>query len=293
MSSELLLYPSASSNAVDGFRGYRQQVDAIPLLSADEEKALAKRYHETDDLEAAQQLVLSQLRYVVRVAYQYQGYGLPIADLVQEGTVGLMKAVKRFDPSVGVRLVTFAVHWIKSEIHEYVIRNWRIVKVATTKAQRKCFFNLRRAKKRLGWFTQDEITQVATDLGVTPAEVQEMESRLNGQDMAFDPVSSEEEDAYAPSTYLNAPTQDDPAQIVLKADSSQQAQQILTHALADLDPRSYDIISKRWLAEDKAALKTLAKAHNVSIERVRQIESHAIKQLKIAFSDKHVLGQVE
>lgn len=289
MSSELLLYPPHQLESVDSFNWYRRQVEALPVLSADEEQALAIRYRDDEDLEAAQQLVLSQLRYVIRIAYQFQGYGLSIADLVQEGTVGLMKAVKRFDPNHGVRLVTFAVHWIKSEIHDYVIKNWRIVKVATTKAQRKLFFNLRSAKKRLGWCTPEEVAQVAEDLGVTPNEVREMESRLNAHDAVFDPEPIDGEEALqSPSAYLTGPSESDPAVALMQADLDQKAKSRLTYALAELDPRSYDIIDKRWLSEDKTPLKTLAANHALSIERVRQIETRALNQLKAAFAEEPI-----
>lgn len=290
MSAHLLASPQ-QIESIDGLRWYVQQVEAIPLLSADEERTLALQLQQEGDLGAAQTLVLSQLRYVVRVAYQYQGYGLPIADLIQEGTVGLMKAVKRFNPNQGVRLVTFAVHWIKSEIHDFVIRNWRIVKVATTKAQRKLFFNLRRAKKRLGWFTADEVQAVAADLGVSPDDVLEMESRLNAHDLAFD-VDDADDDApiTAPAQYLAAPFESNPEASLINEDTQSHALSTLTGALADLDPRSYDIISKRWLAEEKTPLKTLAVDHGVSVERIRQIESHAIKQLQSAFSEDEALA---
>ncbi len=227
---------------------------------------------------------------MVRVARTYSGYGLAFGDLIQEGTIGLMKAVKRYDPTKGVRLVSFAVHWIKSEIHDYVIRNWRIVKVATTKAQRKLFFNLRGAKKRLGWFSADEVKAVAEDLGVSQSDVLEMESRLNAHDDSFDsPISSDEESDYSPSTYLPAPMDSDPAVSVMEGNWDEQAQEGLQAALETLDERSLDIVSKRWLAEEKASLKDLSEKHQVSIERIRQLEKMAIEKLRYAMADSNVI----
>jgi RNA polymerase sigma-32 factor len=259
---------------------YAQQINEIPVLSAEDEKELARRYSNHDDIDAVRQLILSNLRFVVHVARGYSGYGLPQADLIQEGNVGLMKAVKRFDPEVGVRLVTFAVHWIKAEIHEYVLRNWRIVKVATTKAQRKLFFNLRKNKKRLGWFTNDEVNAVAEGLGVPPAEVLRMESRLNAKDMTFDaPVG--EDDTYSPSMFLEADTLDPAEQA--ESDNWQDIQsRKLQLALATLDERSQDILQQRWLTEDKATLHQLAAQYSISAERIRQLENNAIKKLQKA-----------
>jgi len=259
---------------------YAQIINEIPVLSAEEEKDLARRYHEGDDIDAVRQLILSNLRFVVHVARSYSGYGLPQADLIQEGNVGLMKAVKRFDPEVGVRLVTFAVHWIKAEIHEFVLRNWRIVKVATTKAQRKLFFNLRKSKKRLGWFSNDEVSAVANDLGVEPAEVLRMESRLNAKDMAFDaPVG--EDDSYSPSMFLEGDSRDPAEQA--EADNWQDIQsRKLQLALATLDERSQDILQHRWLNEDKTTLHDLAEKYGISAERIRQLENNAIKKLQNA-----------
>jgi len=259
---------------------YAQIINEIPVLSADEEKALARRYHESDDIDAVRQLILSNLRFVVHVARSYSGYGLPQADLIQEGNVGLMKAVKRFDPEVGVRLVTFAVHWIKAEIHEFVLRNWRIVKVATTKAQRKLFFNLRKSKKRLGWFSKEEANAVANDLGVEPAEVLRMESRLNAKDMTFDaPVG--DDDSYSPSMFLEADSRDPAEQA--EADNWQDIQsRKLKTALGTLDERSQDILQKRWLSEDKSTLHELAGKYGISAERIRQLENNAIKKLQNA-----------
>ena len=259
---------------------YVQMINEIPVLTADEEMKLAKQYHDKEDLEAVRQLILSNLRFVVHVARGYSGYGLPQADLIQEGNVGLMKAVKRFDPSVGVRLVTFAVHWIKAEIHEYVLKNWRIVKVATTKAQRKLFFNLRKSKKRLGWFNQEEVNAVAKDLGVDPAEVMRMEGRLNAKDMTFD-APTDDEDTYSPSMFLESDSVD-PA-IQAEADNWQSIQlDKLKNALAGLDARSQDILQQRWLTEDKSTLHELAKKYSVSAERIRQLENNAIKKLQQA-----------
>jgi RNA polymerase sigma-32 factor len=259
---------------------YVQMINEIPVLTADEELKLAKQYHDKEDLDAVRQLILSNLRFVVHVARGYSGYGLPQADLIQEGNVGLMKAVKRFDPSVGVRLVTFAVHWIKAEIHEYVLKNWRIVKVATTKAQRKLFFNLRKSKKRLGWFNQEEVNAVAKDLGVDPAEVLRMEGRLNAKDMTFD-APTDDEDTYSPSMFLESDSVD-PA-IQAEADDWQSIQLgKLKKALSGLDPRSQDILQQRWLTEDKSTLHELAKKYSVSAERIRQLENNAIKKLQQA-----------
>ncbi len=259
---------------------YAQVINEIPVLSAEEEKDLARRYHQGEDIDAVRQLILSNLRFVVHVARSYSGYGLPQSDLIQEGNVGLMKAVKRFDPEVGVRLVTFAVHWIKAEIHEYVLRNWRIVKVATTKAQRKLFFNLRKSKKRLGWFSNEEVSAVANDLGVEPAEVLRMETRLNAKDMAFDaPVG--EDDSYSPSMFLEGDSRDPADQA--EADNWQDIQsRKLQLALATLDDRSQDILQHRWLNEDKTTLHALAEKYGISAERIRQLENNAIKKLQNA-----------
>jgi RNA polymerase sigma-32 factor len=257
---------------------YIQSANAIPVLSADEEFALATRLREANDLDAAKRLVLSHLRFVVHVARGYAGYGLQLGDLIQEGNIGLMKAVRRFDPNVGVRLVSFAVHWIRAEIHEFVLRNWRLVRVATTKAQRKLFFNLRKAKKHLGWLSKAETEAVAADLGVTPRDVTEMEQRLSGHDLAFDPYPEEDED-FAPATYLPSPNSD-PAQSVERDNAGANDHDRLTAALAKLDERSRMILSRRWLAESKATLHELAAEYGVSAERIRQIEANAIGKLK-------------
>jgi RNA polymerase sigma-32 factor len=257
---------------------YIQAASAIPVLSADEERELAVRFREADDLDAAKRLVLSHLRFVVHVARGYAGYGLPLGDLIQEGNVGLMKAVKRFDPSVGVRLVSFAVHWIRAEIHEYVLRNWRLVRVATTKAQRKLFFNLRKAKKHLGWLSRAEAEAVAADLGVTPREVTEMEQRLSSRDLSFDPQPEEDED-FAPAAYLPSPNSD-PALAVERDDADSDTHERLAGALAGLDERSRQIVTRRWLVDQKATLHELAAEYGVSAERIRQIEANAIGKLK-------------
>ncbi|EEF80579.1 RNA polymerase sigma factor RpoH [Methylophaga thiooxydans] len=263
---------------------YTSLVHTIPVLTAEEEYDLATRLQQDGDLEAAQRLVLSHLRFVVRIAKGYSGYGLPVADLIQEGNIGLMKAVKRFNPEKGVRLVSFAVHWVRAEIHEYVIRNWRIVKIATTKAQRKLFFNLRSAKQRLGWLNQEEVEAVAEDLGVTPANVMDMERRLAQPDASFDlPADSndDEETHFSPVAYLAGPENSDPSQQLEQENYSDYQQQKLTNALATLDDRSRDIIMQRWLNEDdKATLHTLADQYQVSAERIRQIENNAMKKLK-------------
>ena len=257
---------------------YIRAAGAIPALSAQEEFELATRLRDNNDLDAAKRLVLSHLRFVIHVARGYAGYGLQLGDLIQEGNVGLMKAVKRFDPKVGVRLVSFAVHWIRAEIHEFVLRNWRLVRVATTKAQRKLFFNLRRSKKRLGWLSKDETAAVAADLGVTPREVTEMEQRLSGRDMSFDP-DPEDDELFAPAAYLPSPNSD-PAQVVERSDSATDKHERLDAALAQLDERSRMILARRWLTDDKATLHELAAEYHVSAERIRQIEASAIAKLK-------------
>lgn len=273
-STALVAMPNRLPALSDGLELYLREINAIPMLSQEEEQALFARYQQEGDLLAAQKLVLAHLRFVARVAKSYSGYGLALADLIQEGTIGLMKAVKRFSPSMNVRLVTFAVHWIKSEIHEYVIKNWRIVKVATTKAQRKLFFKLRGEKKRLGWFSRDEINQVAQDLGVTPKDVVEMEMRLHAHDDAFDHHPEEDDNGFTPSHYLVAPQGDD------EEDEGGHAH--LFEALATLDERSQDIIKHRWLNDDKSSLKDLAEKYNISIERVRQVEKQAMEKMRYA-----------
>lgn len=270
---------------IGSLEAYIQRVNDIPYLTPEEEYALAVRFREQGDLEAAQKLVLAHLRYVVRVARGYMGYGLPLADLIQEGTVGLMKAVKRFDPNVGVRLVSFAVHWIKAEMHEFILRNWRIVKVATTKAQRKLFFNLRSAKKRLGWSSPEEVKALAEDLRVSTKEVHRMEERLNARDVQFDAPTEDTDSSHfhivSPSEYLTDP-HSNPA-IQLESDNwDEHAEGHLKMAFQKLDPRSQDILQKRWLLEEnkKATLQELADTHQVSPERIRQLEKNAIEKLK-------------
>ena len=257
---------------------YIQAVRAVPVLTREEEFELATRLRESDDLEAAQRLILSHLRFVVHIARGYAGYGLPLGDLVQEGNVGLMKAVKRFDPKVGVRLVSFAVHWIRAEIHEYVLKNWRLVKVATTKAQRKLFFNLRKAKSTLGWLSAAETEAVAEDLGVSVSEVTRMERRLAGRDVSFDGSPTDHDD-YAPVAYLPSPGSD-PADLVEQADWQSDSNERLGRALAELDDRSRDIVQRRWLAEKKATLHELAAEYSVSAERIRQIEANSMRKLR-------------
>ncbi len=264
---------------------YIQATRSIPMLSAEEEHALATQLQEDGDLAAAQKLVLSHLRFVAHIARGYSGYGLSQADLIQEGNIGLMKAVKRFDPTVGVRLVSFAVYWIRAEIHEFILRNWRIVKVATTKAQRKLFFNLRSSKTRLGWFNQDEIEGVAKDLGVSPQDVLEMESRMSGQDITFDAPDDDDDHGYtaSPVNYLEDLSQE-PSRVIEANDWETHNQQQLSTALTKLDDRSRDIIQQRWLTDDKATLHQLADKYQVSAERIRQLENNAIKKLKLAMT---------
>jgi len=266
---------------VGSFDAYVDAVSRIPVLSREDEHELATRYRRDDDLDAARQLVLSHLRFVIHIARGYHGYGLPLGDLVQEGNVGLMKAVKRFDPAVGVRLVSFAVHWIRAEIHEYVLRNWRLVKIATTKAQRKLFFNLRKYKRSLGWLSAEETQAVARDLGVSPAEVTEMERRLASRDLSYDPApdADEEEESYSPSAYLPAPDAD-PAVAVERAEWDDDVTDKVAQALSQLDARSQAVLRARWMTDQKATLHELADQYGVSAERIRQIEANAIKKLR-------------
>ena len=267
---------------VDSLDSYLQAVNSIPMLSAEDERKLALRLRQRNDLEAARQLVMAHLRFVVHIARVYIGYGLPLSDLIQEGNIGLMKAVKRFDPDHGVRLVSFAVHWIRAEIHEFILRNQRIVKIATTKAQRKLFFNLRSTKKRLGWFNREEVETVARELGVSSDEVLEMESRLSGQDVSFDPnpqAHGEEERDTAPITYLQDAGAD-PAERLEQEDWEDKVNNRLVAALENLDSRSRDILQRRWLSDDKPTLHDLAAEYKVSAERIRQLESNAMKKLR-------------
>ncbi len=261
---------------------YIQAVSRIDMLSVEEERELASRLQQDDDIESARKLVMSHLRFVVHIAKSYSGYGLPQADLIQEGNIGLMKAVKRFDPTVGVRLVSFAVHWIKAEIHEFVLKNWRIVKVATTKAQRKLFFNLRKNKKRLGWFTHDEVQKVAEELGVSTKEVLQMEARMSSQDQAFDVSADDDESgSFAPVQFLEDKSTD-VERDVINADWDSNASKRLHSAIKTLDERSQHIIQTRWLSDDKLTLQDLAEKYQVSAERVRQIEKNAMKKLQSA-----------
>lgn len=279
MSQQLQL--AAMNLPIGSLDAYIHRVNQLPMLTLEEELAYAERFHSEGDLEAARHLVLAHLRYVVRVARGYLGYGLPLNDLIQEGNVGLMKAVKRFDPKMGVRLVSFAVHWIKAEIHEFVLRNWRIVKVATTKAQRKLFFNLRQMKNRLGWFSNEEVEAVAKDLGVSTKDVLLMEQRLNAMDSPYEASDSDDggDGFHAPENYLfNA--NDDPALALEKEDSGEQGREKLMLALEQLDERSQDILQQRWLADDKLTLHDLAEKYGVSAERVRQLEKNAMKKLR-------------
>ena len=273
--ASLTMVPGANLSA------YVQTVGSIPMLSVEREQELAGKFFYEDCVDSARELVLAHLRFVVHIARSYSGYGLPEADLIQEGNVGLMKAVKRFDPTKGVRLVSFAVHWIKAEMHEFILRNWRIVKVATTKAQRKLFFNLRSAKKSLGWLTSKEVQDIAEDLGVAEVEVRRMEGRLSSREVAFDlPVDAGDEDAWqAPQAYLEEQSSD-PAFLVEAENSTENSVGCLRSALESLDERSRDIIMKRWLAEHKATLHDLSADHGVSAERIRQLEVNAMKKLR-------------
>lgn len=283
MSNALTIKNNAMAIPViaDDLNSYMSKIATIDLLSVEEEQSLARRLRDSEDLDAARQLVMSQLRFVVHIARTYKGYGLPMADLIQEGNIGLMKAVKRFDPDVGVRLISFAVHWIRAEIHEFVIKNWRIVKVATTKSQRKLFFKLRSAKKQLNWFSQDEVAAVAKDLGVDEKVVVEMESRMHGHDSAFDaPVgSSEDRISLSPSDTLYQ-EQDDPSMILEKEDGRSNSHEGLASGMEILDDRSRAILQRRWLEEEKSTLHELADEYGVSAERIRQIEKAAMKKIK-------------
>jgi RNA polymerase sigma-32 factor len=272
-------------SALGSLDAYISAVNSVPVLTVEEEQALARAYRDGEDLDAAKGLIMSHLRFVVHVARGYQGYGLGMGDLIQEGNIGLMKAVKRFDPDQGVRLVSFAVHWVRAEMHEFILRNWRIVKVATTKAQRKLFFNLRKSKKRLGWMTAAERSSVALDLKVSEREVLEMESRLSGRDIGFDaPTDSDDDHAPpAPINYL-VDHNDDPA-LTYERDSHDHSQmELLREGLSDLDPRSRDILKRRFLGEPKATLQELADEYGVSAERVRQIEANALKKMRALFA---------
>jgi len=281
----LALPNSAVLNMAPGANlpAYVQAVSSIAVLSAERERELAERLFYEECVDSARELVLAHLRFVVHIARSYSGYGLAEADLIQEGNVGLMKAVKRFDPNKGVRLVSFAVHWIKAEMHEYILRNWRIVKVATTKAQRKLFFNLRSQKKALGWLSAEETRAIAADLGVDEAEVTRMEGRLASRDVAFDaPTDSDEDDAWQAPQYFLTDGQADPGQLVEAEDFAEDSSARLQIALEELDARSRDILERRWLAEDKPTLHELAAEYEVSAERIRQLEANAMKKLRTA-----------
>ena len=282
------LQPLTLNLPIGSIDAYIYSVNQIPMLSAEEERDCAQRFQDEGEVEGARSLVLAHLRYVVRVARGYLGYGLPLSDLIQEGNVGLMKAVKRFDPKIGVRLVSFAVYWIKAEIHDYVLQNWRIVKVATTKSQRKLFFNLRQMKKRLGWMNTEEVDAVANDLGVTREEVLVMEQRLNAMDAPFDGDDSDDDEGtskVSPAGYLQA-ANSDPAQLYEQDNSDMLSREKLHVALARLDERSQDILQQRWLLDDKAiTLHALADKYGVSAERVRQLEKNALMKLREYMED--------
>jgi RNA polymerase sigma-32 factor len=285
MSQALVANNLPIPSALGSLDAYIGAVHQVPVLSVEDEQALARRFRESDDLDAARDLILSHLRFVVHVARGYNGYGLPLGDLIQEGNIGLMKAVKRFDPSVGVRLVSFAVHWIRAEMHEFILKNWRIVKVATTKAQRKLFFNLRKSKKRLGWLNAAEVSAVAKDLNVSEREVLEMESRLSGRDIGFDLTADDDDDHAppAPAAYLMT-QEEDPSQAYERADSEDNQLELLREGLLQLDKRSRDIIKRRWLdADSKVTLQELADEYGVSAERIRQVEANALKKMKALF----------
>jgi RNA polymerase sigma-32 factor len=274
------LQPAALAVPVGNLETYISAVYQLPILTVDEERGLATRLREHNDLEAARTLVAHHLRFVVQVARGYRGYGLQLGDLIQEGNIGLMKAVKRFNPELGVRLVSFAVHWIRAEMHEFILRNWRIVKVATTKAQRKLFFNLRSAKKRLGWLNREEVEAVAGDLGVSADDVMEMEGRLSNQDVGFDLEADDDNETFvAPAAYLED-LRADPAQAAEQSDWDGYHSERLHSALNTLDKRSRDILAKRWLADSKTTLTELADEYHVSAERIRQLENNAIKKLR-------------
>lgn len=283
MASALMVRGQTLPVPVGNLESYIHAIHAIPVLKVEEERSLAESLRENDDLESARQLILHNLRFVVKVARGYNGYGLPLSDLVQEGNVGLMKAVKRFDPTMNVRLISFAVHWIRAEIHEFILRNWKIVKVATTKAQRKLFFNLRSSKSRLGWLSNDQAQEVADDLGVSKRDVLEMEKRLGAHDVSFDLSSDSDDDdhAYSPSQYL-ATAVADPADTLEAEQWEEYTRSRFHNALSQLDERSQDILASRWLVEKKATLQDLANKYGVSAERIRQLENAAVKKLKVA-----------
>ncbi len=285
MSTALDLQMPLPTGSLEAYIG---AVNSVPMLSLEKEQALATLFRENGDIGAARQLVLSHLRFVVRVARGYSGYGLQQADLIQEGNIGLMKAVKRFDPSVGVRLVSFAVHWVRAEMHEFILRNWRIVKVATTKSQRKLFFNLRSKKKRLGWLNNEEVVAVAKDLNVKPEDVLQMEERLSAHDMAFDANPADDDDQVAPAAYFSD-LRFEPSQQLETVEIAETNKEQLFAALGDLDERSRDIVTRRWLADPKETLKELAEKYEISAERIRQIEKKAFVALRGAMSGAYQL----
>ncbi len=288
MNMNLSLQPITTNGiAIGSLEAYMHYVNQVPMLTAEEEHSLAEKLSHDGNVEAARKLILAHLRYVVRIAKGYTGYGLSLNDLIQEGNIGLMKAVKRFDPSVGVRLVSFAVHWIKAEIHEFVLKNWRIVKIATTKAQRKLFFNLRQMKKRLGWLTKEEVNSVAQDLGVTPKDVLHMEERLNAMDAAFhahDDTDSDSSSTYtSPEHYLEDFSME-PSRLIEANNEEENSKENLEKAMQSLDTRSQDILKQRWLTEKKATLHDLAAQYSVSAERIRQLEKNAMSKLRKAIT---------
>ena len=284
MSQALVANNLPIPSALGSLDAYISAVNRLPMLTLEEEQELATRLQRDEDLDAARKLVMSHLRFVVHVARGYNGYGLQIGDLIQEGNIGLMKAVKRFDPDHGVRLVSFAVHWIRAEMHEFILRNWRIVKVATTKAQRKLFFNLRKSKKRLGWLNAAEVSAVAKDLNVSEREVLEMESRLSGRDIGFEaPVDDDDENPPAPAAYLVG-HEDDPSLSYERQNEEDSQLELLRDGLAELDERARDIVARRFLAEPKATLQELADEYSVSAERIRQIEAQALKKMRALFT---------
>jgi RNA polymerase sigma-32 factor len=270
-------------SALGSLDAYIAAVNRVPVLTVEDEQALARQFRDEEDLDAAKALVVSHLRFVVHVARGYQGYGLGMGDLIQEGNIGLMKAVKRFDPDQGVRLVSFAVHWVRAEMHEFILRNWRIVKVATTKAQRKLFFNLRKSKKRLGWMNDAEVTAVAKDLNVSKREVLEMESRLSGRDIGFDAPDDNDDAPPSPVAYLRDGS-DDPAMAYERESHEDDQLELLRDGLSSLDQRSRDILKRRFLGEPKATLQELADEYGVSAERIRQVEANALKKMRALFA---------
>ena len=280
MTTALMTHNLPIPSALGSLDAYITAVNRVPMLTSEEERDLGWKVREDNDIDSAKRLIMSHLRFVVHVARGYQGYGLGMGDLIQEGNIGLMKAVKRFDPAQGVRLVSFAVHWIKAEMHEFILKNWRIVKVATTKAQRKLFFNLRKSKKRLGWMNNEEVLTVARELKVQPSDVREMEARLNGRDMAFDlPNDSDEDEKPAPSAFL-VDHSASPYEMLESDDEDGHQLEALREGLEQLDKRSRDIVSRRWIAESKATLQELADEYGVSAERIRQLEANAFKKIR-------------